>query len=117
MVEADLLRDVTAAGTLPYMAPEQLGEGLGPVDHRADLYGLGVVLYELLTGRRPFRATTPMELREELLGEDPPPPGSIGPDVPEELERVCLHCLAKRPEDRYQRADQVAADLRAYLGA
>ena len=112
VVEEDLLRDVTAAGTLPYMAPEQLGEGLGPVDHRADLYALGVVLYELLTGRRPFRAATPIELREQILREDPPPPRSIEPDIPEELERVCLRCLAKRPEDRCQRADEVARDLR-----
>ena len=117
VVEEDLLRDVTAAGTLPYMAPEQLGERLGPVDHRADLYALGVVLYELLTGRRPFRAATPIELREKILREDPPPPRSIEPDIPEELERVCLRCLAKRPEDRYQRADEVARDLRTYLGA
>ena len=58
---------MSAAGTLPYMAPEQLDEGLGPVDHRADLYALGVVLYELLTGRRPFRAASPMELREQIL--------------------------------------------------
>ena len=117
VVEEELLRDVTAAGTLPYMAPEQLGEGLGPVDHRADLYALGVVLYELLTSRRPFRATTPIELREKLFREDPPPPRSIEPDIPEELERVCLRCLAKRPEDRCQRADEVARDLRTYLGA
>ena len=117
VVEEDLLRDVTAAGTLPYMAPEQLGEGLGPVDHRADLYALGVVLYELLTSRRPFRATTPIELREKLFREGPPPPRSIEPDIPEELERVCLRYLAKRPEDRCQRADEVARDLRTYLGA
>jgi serine/threonine protein kinase len=113
VVEEDLLRDVTAVGTLPYMAPEQLGEGLGPVDHRADLYALGVVLYELLTGRRPFRAGTPMDWREQILRHDPPPPRSVEPDIPEDLERVCLRCLAKRPEDRYQRADQVARDLRA----
>jgi eukaryotic-like serine/threonine-protein kinase len=116
VVEEDLLRDVTAAGTLPYMAPEQLGEGLGPVDLRADLYALGVMLYELLTGRRPFLASTPIELREQILVGDPPPPRSIEPKVPEELERICLRCLARRPDDRYQGADQVWADLRAYLG-
>jgi serine/threonine protein kinase len=115
-VEEDLLRDVTAAGTLAYMAPEQLDSGLGPVDHRADLYALGVVLYELLTGRRPFRAAAAMELRTQILRAAPPPPRSLEPGVPEDLERVCLRCLAKRPEDRYQRAEEVGADLRAYLG-
>jgi serine/threonine protein kinase len=99
------------------MAPEQLGEGLGPVDYRADLYALGVVLYVLLTGRRPFRAVTLMELREQILRDDPPPPRSIEPNIPEDLERVCLRCLAKRPEDRYQQADEVAMALRAYRGA
>jgi eukaryotic-like serine/threonine-protein kinase len=117
VVEEDLLRDVSAAGTLPYMAPEQLAEGLGTMDHRADIYALGVVLYELLTGRRPFVATTPMELRGQILAGDPPPPGSIGPDIPEELGRVCLRCLARNPEDRYQGTDEVAVDLRVYLGS
>ncbi len=117
VVEEDLLRDVTAAGTLAYMAPEQLGEGLGPVDHRADLYSLGVVLYELLTGRRPFRANSPIELREQILKGEPDPPRSVESGVPEELERICLRCLSKRVDDRFQDADAVAADLRAYLGA
>jgi eukaryotic-like serine/threonine-protein kinase len=117
VVEEDLLRDVTAAGTLPYMAPEQLGEGLGRVDHQADLYALGVVLYELLTGRRPFRGSSPIELRAQILKGEPEPPRSVEPDVPEELERVCLRCLSKRPEDRYQGAEEVAADLRAFVGS
>ena len=117
VVEEDLLRDVTAAGTLPYMAPEQLDEGLGPVDHRADLYALGVVIYELLTGRRPFQAATPMELREQILKVEPEPPRSVEPGVPAELERVCLRCLAKTPNDRYQHADEVVRDLRAYLNS
>jgi eukaryotic-like serine/threonine-protein kinase len=116
VVEEDLLRDITAAGTLPYMTPEQLGEGFGPVDHRADLWALGVVLYELLTGRRPFQAATPIGLREQILQDNPSPPRSIVPDVPEGLQRVCLRCLAKRPDDRYQGAEDVATDLRVHLG-
>ena len=117
VVEEDLLRDVTAAGTLPYMAPEQLGDGLGPVDHRADLYALGVVLYELVTGRRPFRGATPTELRAQILKGEPESPRSIEPGVPEELERICLRCLANRADDRFHDADSVAAGLRAYLVA
>jgi serine/threonine protein kinase len=117
VVEEELLGDVRAAGTLPYMAPEQLAEGLGLVDHRADLYALGVVFYELLTGRRPFRAGTPVELREQILGGDPPPPRSIEPSVPEGLERVCLRCLAKSPGDRYQGADALREALRSELGS
>jgi len=56
-------------------------------------------------------------LREQILRDHPVPPRSMVADVPEELERVCLRCLAKRPEDRYPRADELAADLRAYLGS
>src|SRR4051794_25831770 len=116
VVEEDLLRDVTAAGTLPYMAPEQLGDGLGPVDHRADIYALGVVLHELLTGRRPFRATSPVELREQILAGGPPSPRSIEPGIPDALERICLRCLARTPGDRYQGADEVGRALRDFLG-
>jgi eukaryotic-like serine/threonine-protein kinase len=117
VVEEDLLRDVTAAGTLPYMAPEQLDEALGPADHRADLYALGVVIYELITGRRPFRAATQRELREQILKVEPESPRSVEPGVPAELERVSLRCLAKTPNDRYQHADEVARNLRIYLNS
>src|SRR5262249_5040336 len=82
VVEEDLLRDVTTVGTLPYMAPEQLVEGLGPVDQRADLFALGVVFYELLTGQRPSRAATAVGLRTQILQDDPPPPRSIEPKIP-----------------------------------
>jgi eukaryotic-like serine/threonine-protein kinase len=117
VVEAELLGDKSAAGTLPYMAPEQLHEAPGPMDHWADIYSLGVVLYELLTGRRPFRAASPIELREQILGVEPQPPRSIVPDAPAGLETICLRCLTKRPEDRYQGAVEVEAALRAYLGS
>ena len=108
-----LARSPLAAAS--YMAPEQLSEGLGPVDHRADLYALGVVTYELLTGRRPFRAATPIELREQILKVEPEPPRSIEPGVPVELEHICLRRLAKTPDNRYQHAEEVAWDLRAFL--
>jgi serine/threonine protein kinase len=114
-VEEELLRDVDAAGTLPYMAPEQLGEDLGPVDHRADIYALGVVFYELLTGRRPFRAATTRGLREQAIAGNPQPPRSIDSSIPEELERICLRSLARSQADRQQGADMLAADLRRFL--
>jgi eukaryotic-like serine/threonine-protein kinase len=115
VVEGDLLKDVGAAGTLPYMAPEQLDDRLGPADHRADIYALGVVLFELLTGVRPFRSASPLDLREQILAGDVPPPRSIETSVPEPLERFCMRCLAQGPDDRYQKADSLAADLRTFL--
>jgi serine/threonine protein kinase len=116
VLEEDLQRNPGAVGTLAYMAPEQLLEELGPIDHRADLYALGVVLFELLTGRRPFVARTAIELREQIIREDPPPPRTIQASVPERLGRVCLRALAKRPDDRYSRVDLLAADLRDAVG-
>lgn len=115
VVGEELLKDVGAAGTLPYMAPEQLNDGVGGADHRADLYALGVVFFESLTGRRPFRAASPVELREHILAGDVPPPRSIETGVPEALERICLRCLARSPEDRYPDADTLATDLRWYM--
>jgi serine/threonine protein kinase len=117
VVEEELLQDISAAGTLPYMAPEQLEEALGPMDHRADIYSLGVVLYELLTGQRPYRAGSPIEWKRQIVAGNSPPPRSIEASVPEALERICLHCLAKRPDERPREADRLAADLRAYLGS
>ena len=115
VVEEELLKDVGAAGTLPYMAPEQLDDRLGPVDHRADIYALGVVLFELLTGIRPFRSASPLVLREQIVAGDVPPPRSIEISGPEPLGRFCLRCLALRPDVRYQTAAARAADLRTFL--
>jgi serine/threonine protein kinase len=117
VVGEDLLKDVGAAGTLPYMAPEQLDGRPGRADHRADIFALGVVLFELLTGRRPFLAASPFDLRGQILAGDVLPPRSIEAGVPEALERSCLRCLARSPDDRYQQADLLATDLRAFLAS
>jgi serine/threonine protein kinase len=110
-----LTRTGVIMGTPEYMAPEQ-AEGR-PVDHRADLYALGVVLYQMLTGRAPFRGTTPHATLHAVIYEPPPPPRQINPDLPPAVEAVILKALAKRPEDRFQRgAEMVAALQRALRG-
>lgn len=112
--EATLTESLTEtqgmAGTLPYMAPEQLrGED---VDARTDLYALGVVLYQMATGRRPFKANMPTALAADILQKAPPSPGRINPDLPPKLEDIILKCLEKDPDRRYQSAKELAIDLR-----
>jgi hypothetical protein len=102
--------DASSLGTLPYMAPEQLGEG--KADVRSDIYSLGVVLYQLLTGRLPFDAADPGELRQKILTE---PVGNCG-DAPGELLAVCKKCLAKNPAERFASASDLSAALRDVLG-
>ncbi len=99
-------------GTLPYLAPEQvLGEH---ADKRSDLFSLGAVLYEMLTGRRAFYGTDSSELFDALLNHDPRPFLAMTPDVDAALERVCARLLAKTPEERYASADELIADLESY---
>jgi eukaryotic-like serine/threonine-protein kinase len=96
-------------GTAQYLSPEQ-AKG-GEVDQRSDLYSLGVVLYELLTGKTPFEGDTPVEIAMKHLSNAPKPPSKLRPDIPEELDMVILRALAKNPDDRYQSADEMEADL------
>ncbi len=97
-------------GTLPYMAPEQLrGE---KVDARADIYALGTVLYEMVTGQRPFREELATRLADDILHKPPAPPTRLNPDMPARLEEIVLKCLEKAPENRYQSAKELLVDLR-----
>jgi serine/threonine protein kinase len=87
----------------------------GQVDARTDVYGLGVVLYELLTGRLPFADRSLTGLRKRILIEDPPPVCSLNETVPPDLERICTKCLAKEAAERYGSARALAEALGDFL--
>src|SRR5262249_15405341 len=95
-----------------YMSPEQVMGVAHRIDGRTDVYSLGVVLYELLTGRVPFRAGDTRELLRQVVTDEPQPPRQLVGDLPPELERGCLKRLPKRLQDRYTTAGDFAADLR-----
>ena len=98
-------------GTASYMAPEQIR--CEPVDARADLFALGVVMYECLTGRRPFEGRSTYEILDAVVTREPPPPHEVNPAVPAAFSDLCLHLLAKRPEDRLQSAAELRDELAA----
>src|SRR4051812_19087416 len=96
-------------GTAQYLSPEQARGA--PVDQTSDLYSVGVVLYELLTGQVPFTGDTPLEIAMKHLSEVPKPPSELRPEVPHDLDSVVLRALAKDPSERYQSAEEMDADL------
>jgi WD40 repeat protein/serine/threonine protein kinase len=112
--EATMTVEGQVLGTPAYMSPEQAGGEAHRVDGRSDVYSLGVVLYQMLTGELPFRGTVRM-LLQHVLQDDPRSPRSLNDRVPRDLETICLKCLRKEPDKRYQTAGALAEDLRCFL--
>ena len=108
---AEQTRSGVVIGTPLYLSPEQArGE---PVDGRSDLFALGALLYECITGKPAFSGAGVLEIAGQVLHVDPPPPSQLNPGVPPALDRITMKALEKKPEARYQSADEMLADLRA----
>jgi serine/threonine protein kinase len=111
----ELSRTGDFAGSPFYMSPEQADSRRGDVDHRSDIYALGVTLYELLTQGPPFQGQSSHEIIRKILTEDPTRPTKINPRVPADLETICLKAMEKGRVHRYQSAEAFAHDLRCFL--
>jgi len=98
-------------GTVPYMSPEQLRGG--DVDHRSDIFALGVLLYEMAAGRRPFEGPSRADVTSAILREAPVPITDVNPGLPSDLERIVTRCLEKNPDDRYHAAADIRNELRS----
>ena len=103
------------SGTCAYLSPEEVRGETHRLDQRSDIWSLGVMMYELLAGRRPFQGETMRQVLDEITRHDPPSPRQLQPATPPELARICLTCLAKRASDRYQTTADLIEDLRHWL--
>lgn len=113
--ESQLTASGQLLGTPLYMSPEQAAGQIREVGRAADIYSLGAILYVMLTGQPPFWSDNPVEVILQVLENDPPLPRSIRPEIPRELEWICLKCLEKKPADRYASAHDLAEDIDRYL--
>jgi serine/threonine protein kinase len=112
---ADATQTAGFLGTPAYMSPEQAEGGQTSIGVATDIYSLGAVLYELLTHQKLFHGETSLEIIQQVLHRDPPHPRAIVPNIPRDIEAICLKCLRRAPADRYRSAEELADDVRRFL--